>query len=606
MPTPDPSVGSELLGYRIEELIGRGGMGVVFRARDLRLKRNVALKLLAPELVSDERFRERFLRESELAASLDHANVIPIYEAGEADGRLFIAMRYVDGGDLGDVLRAGPLDPETALEFCSQLAEALDAAHERGLVHRDVKPSNVLLDGSKHVYLADFGLTRPIAGSDAQGLEAGSLGTIDYIAPEQIRSEEVDGRADLYSLGCLLYECLTGEPPFRRPSDLAVAFAHLEEEPPAPPKLEGLFRQALAKAPEDRYQSGRELVSAASAALGLDSPHRGHRPLLTAVVLIALLAAGTLSFLLTRGGGSGVVLTGRLLRIDPNSNRVTDTVEVGSDPNAVAFEAEKIWVSTRASSRLWQIDPKTFVAKRFARLDHHPFGVAVQGGIVYAPMGVDGTVTRLPAASGAGTLHEIQTRGYGGPITSGGGHVLFVEEVGDHGCVYRLEATQQFVGKVSPCAYIPDPRPLDETHVRFAFVGVAVDQRAVWAAGDALDRRVFRIDLRKNKVVGWINLPFPPGGIAAGYGAVWVTGQLGDELARIDPATDRIVHTYHVGREPTGVAVSRGSVWVANTLDDSISRIDLAGHQVVTIRLKVSPKALTVADGAVWVAADAA
>src|SRR5262249_2112611 len=142
-----------------------------------------------------------------------------------------IAMRYVEGGDLRGVLRSGPLQPGPALAFCSQVAEALDAAHERGLVHRDVKPSNVLVDERNHVYLADFGLTRRIVGADAPGVEAGPLGPIDYIPPEQLRGEEVDGRADLYSLGCLLYECLTGEPPFRRPSELAVAFAPLEDEP---------------------------------------------------------------------------------------------------------------------------------------------------------------------------------------------------------------------------------------------------------------------------------------------------------------------------------------------------------------------------------------
>src|SRR5215469_13312666 len=312
----DPSVGSELLGYRLEELIGRGGMGVVFRAVDLRLKRNVALKLLAPELASDDRFRERFLRESELAASLDHPNVIPIYAAGEADDRLFIAMRYVEGGDLRDVLRAGPLDPELALELCSQVAEALDAAHERGLVHRDVKPSNVLLDERRHVYLADFGLTRRIVGGDAPGVEAGSLGTIDYIAPEQLRGAEVDGRADLYSLGCLLYECLTGEPPFRRPSDLAVAFAHLEDEPMAPPELEAVVKKALAKGPEDRYQSGEELVSAARATLGLDAPNHRRWPLLVAAFVVALVAAGSLAVVLTLGGAPAATPTGRLLRID--------------------------------------------------------------------------------------------------------------------------------------------------------------------------------------------------------------------------------------------------------------------------------------------------
>ena len=156
-------------------------------------------------------------------------------------------------------------------------------------------PRTSCLDERKHVYLADFGLTRHIAGGDAPALEARSLGTIDYIAPEQIRGEEIDGRADLYSLGCLLYECLTGAPPFRRPSELAVAFAHLEEEPPAPPELEGLMKKALAKAPEDRYQSGRELVSAARTALGLDAPQRRRWPLLVAAAVIALVAAGSLS-----------------------------------------------------------------------------------------------------------------------------------------------------------------------------------------------------------------------------------------------------------------------------------------------------------------------
>src|SRR5947199_2394477 len=160
----DPRIGTELLGYRVEELVGRGGMGVVYRAYDARLKRNVALKLVAPELSAEERFRERFLAETELAASLEHPNVVPIYDAGEVDGQLYLAMRYVEGSDLKTLLKQeGPLEPARALAICGQLAGALDAAHERGLVHRDVKPSNVLLDSREHVYLADFGLTRRLA-----------------------------------------------------------------------------------------------------------------------------------------------------------------------------------------------------------------------------------------------------------------------------------------------------------------------------------------------------------------------------------------------------------------------------------------------------------
>ncbi len=208
-----PELGSDFLGYRIEELISRGGMGVVYRAYDLRLKRTVALKLVTPELALDERFRERFARETELAMSLEHPNVVPIHDAGEVDGRLYLAMRLVAGTDLRQLLRAeGPLEPSRAVAICGQVASALDAAHAKALIHRDVKPSNVLLDEGEHVYLADFGLTRR---PDEQGAPAGegrSIGTPAYLAPEQIEGQQVDGRADVYSLGCLLYECLTGEP----------------------------------------------------------------------------------------------------------------------------------------------------------------------------------------------------------------------------------------------------------------------------------------------------------------------------------------------------------------------------------------------------------
>ena len=215
-------------------------MSVVYVAEDLRLKRNVALKLLAAGLAEDESFRNRFLGESQLAASIDHPNIVPIYEAGSTDDLLFIAMRYVEGLDLSERLQHGPLDPADAIGIVAQVASALDAAHARGLVHRDVKPSNVLLDtgarpdGSDHVYLADFGLTKRVSGESGVGDDGHLLGTIDYVAPEQIAGEEIDGRADVYSLGCVLYECLVGEPPFRRDSEIAVVFAHLEAEPPAP------------------------------------------------------------------------------------------------------------------------------------------------------------------------------------------------------------------------------------------------------------------------------------------------------------------------------------------------------------------------------------
>jgi WD40 repeat protein len=273
----DPRVGTELAGYRIESLLGFGGMSVVYLAEDQRLKRKVALKLLAAGLAEDESFRDRFLRESELAASIDHPNIVPIYEAGTTEDLLFIAMRYVEGRDLKRRLQRGRLDPGDATGILAQVASALDAAHRRGLVHRDVKPSNVLLDpgarpdGSDHVYLADFGLTKRVSDETGIGDEGHLMGTIDYVAPEQIAGEEIDGRADVYSLGCVLYECLVGQPPFRGDSEIAVVFAHLESDPPAPSAqrpelptaLDAVIARALAKDPEQRYPSPRELVRAA-------------------------------------------------------------------------------------------------------------------------------------------------------------------------------------------------------------------------------------------------------------------------------------------------------------------------------------------------------
>src|SRR5690242_1445494 len=233
-----PAIGAELGGYRLEALVGRGGMSAVYRAEDLRLGRRVALKFLAPELADDARFRERFLIESRLAASIDHAGIVPIFEAGEVEGRLYIAMRYVEGTDLRELLaREAPLTAERAVALVAPLARALDAAHERGLVHRDVKPSNALVaveSGVEHVYLADFGLTKHTTSRGGPTASGEMVGTVDYVAPEQIGGGEVDGRADLYSLGCVLYQCLTGEVPFPRGSEVATIYAHLEDEPPRP------------------------------------------------------------------------------------------------------------------------------------------------------------------------------------------------------------------------------------------------------------------------------------------------------------------------------------------------------------------------------------
>jgi Protein kinase domain len=282
-----PLVGDEFAGYRMRAVLGRGGMSVVYQAENLRLSNVIALKVLAPELADDDVFRARFLEESRIAASLNHPNVIPIYDMGSQDDLLYIAMRYVSGTDLRQMLKKrGRLQPETALFLLGQAARALDTAHHRGLVHRDVKPGNLLIErGSDdadpdHVYLADFGITKHAMSRTGLTSTGQFLGTVDYVAPEQIRGTSVLGLADQYSLGCVLYECLTGRVPFEKDLDAAIIWAHVEEtptmptvlRPDLPPEIDDVFRRVLSKQPGGRYRSCREFIDAARVALGRLGP----------------------------------------------------------------------------------------------------------------------------------------------------------------------------------------------------------------------------------------------------------------------------------------------------------------------------------------------
>jgi serine/threonine protein kinase/WD40 repeat protein len=285
------AAGSQIAGYHLEEQIGAGGMAVVFRARDDRLGRVVALKLLAPALAADIAFRRRFIGESHAAAAVDDPHIIPVYEAGEAAGVLFIAMRYVRGGDVRSLVQLqGALAPVRAVAIISPVASALDAAHAVGLVHRDVKPANMLLDSRPgrpdHVYLSDFGLSK---GTASTGLTATGqfMGTPNYIAPEQIEGHQVDGRMDQYALACAAFEMLTGTAPFERDQGMAVLWAHLSEPPPSisarQPGLDSradeVFAKALAKKPEDRFSSCQEFADALRASLGLAPYDTGPRPI---------------------------------------------------------------------------------------------------------------------------------------------------------------------------------------------------------------------------------------------------------------------------------------------------------------------------------------
>jgi serine/threonine-protein kinase len=279
--TADPHLGRVVAGYRIEERIGRGGMGLVYRAEHLNLRRRAAIKIIAPELAESSGFHERFNREARIAAALQHPNIVTVYDAGEEDGLLYLAMQYIEGSDLASVLRAqGRLRPYRALDVCRQVAAALDAAHSQGLIHRDVKPANVLIEG-RTAFLTDFGLTKRVEGTQTQLTQAGDVvGTIHYVAPEQIEGARVDARSDIYSLGCLVYHCLTGELPFARDTDVAVIYAHLSEEPPRitsvrpelPGGLDAVIAKALEKAPERRFQTCADLMSAARAVIDAAGP----------------------------------------------------------------------------------------------------------------------------------------------------------------------------------------------------------------------------------------------------------------------------------------------------------------------------------------------
>jgi hypothetical protein len=271
--------GDEFAGYRIEQRLGRGGMGILYLAVEPGLERRVALKLIAPEAAADEVFARRFAEESRIAASIEHPNVVPIYAAGEEDSVPWIAMRYVAGSDLGRrIAREGRLAPAEAVALIAQVGNGLDAIHAAGLVHRDVKPANVLLSGepgSEHAYITDFGVARNVATESGLTQTGRFVGTLDYVAPEQISGEPIDARVDVYALGCLLFKLLTGEVPFPREGEAARLYAHLNDPPPAPSlyvpevpmALDDVVVRAMSKPPDDRYPSAGDLGRAAEAAL---------------------------------------------------------------------------------------------------------------------------------------------------------------------------------------------------------------------------------------------------------------------------------------------------------------------------------------------------
>jgi serine/threonine-protein kinase len=597
-------IGTELAGYRIERVLGRGGMSIVYQAEDPRLRRKVALKLLAPELAEDERFRERFLRESQLAASLDHPNVVPIYEAGEAERLLYLAMRYVPGTDLKARLRAeGALDPGRALAFVAQVGSALDAAHERGLVHRDVKPSNVLLTGRtgrEHCYLADFGLSTSASDRSVATEPTQIVGTIDYVAPEQIRGGEIDGRADVYSLACLLYECLTGDVPFRRPNDVAVLYAHLEEPVPraseraaVPAELDAVLERGMAKRADERWETCGAFVDAVRAALGGEAvlvPGRlggRRRAYAIAAAGAALAAAAALAALLVGGGGTAIARGDSLVRIDPSGGRPTGGLPVGAQPTAVTVCGGNVWVTT-FDGTVSEVDPKT-LSSHTVRVRGTPSDVANVGNLAAVVSGPPEQVTMIDAEFGQ-ISNVVEVPGADRPATASAfGRDVWIADPSGH----RIDLLDPPYTGIAAAIPLPAAPRL-----------VAAGEGALWAVGG---RTLWRLDAGSKRIVARVHLSFTPQAIDAGDGGVWLVDRSADLIVRIDPATNRPSATLHVGHRPVAVAAGADAVWVANRADGTLSEIDPRRNALRrTIRVGPAPVDVVAGLGAVWVVRETA
>jgi len=594
-----PELGTQFAGYRIDGVVGRGGMGVVYRATELALDRPVALKLIAPELAGDASFRERFLRESRLAASIDHAGILPVYTAGEADGELFLANRFVDGTDLRALLEEqGPLPPERALGLVGQVADALDVAHARGLVHQDVKPGNVLVDAADHCYLSDFGLTKQLRGGEAteSGLLAGSL---DYLAPEQIRRGAVDGRTDQYALGCVLHELLSGAPPFRRETEAQTLWAHMQEEPrplAAYPELDSIFARALAKEPEDRYESCDAFVDDARAALGLGpSPvavrrrrrRIGGRLLYGGAALLAL-AVIAVVLAVTRGTSEATVAPPNSLGVvDPISRELEQAIPVGNSPTEVAASEEWVWVlnSNDGAGTISRIDPETQSRVSTFSVGGTPRNLLFAFGSLWVGT-AEGQVIRVEP----GTDIEVESW----TLRNAGEETAFELDQGAGWLAAAPDAvwagSLRTISRIDPVTSEMEPR-------RSEFWGPMVyGFGSLWVLGPELER----LSPATMRLVATVELPGGDVDIATGLGAVWVADDEDEAVLRVDPREERISRTYDVRGGPLSVAVGPGAVWATNEAG-TVARIDPRTGEVAATPVGGSPRGLDVGAGAVWV-----
>jgi streptogramin lyase/predicted Ser/Thr protein kinase len=552
----DPLLGSELAGYRIEALIARGGMGVVYRATHLGLERPVALKVIARELAGSDGFRQRFLRESRLAARLDHPAVVPIYDSREVDGELIVAMRLVEGGDLRRAIdREGPLEPARAIALLGQVAEALDAAHAAGIVHRDVKPHNVLVEGER-AFLSDFGLAKAV-GEGGPGSSV--VGTVEYMSPEQWRGEEVGPAADVYALGCVLYEALTGIVPYAR--------ADADSEPEMPAGMSAVIERAVAPDPAARYPSAGQLIAAARSCQGSElQPTRvlsrstqpePARPVgararallrerrarlgLAAAALLAL-AAGIAAALAGEGGVE-----------------VSGPIAVGQPPLRIGAGPDSVWVSSQRDGTLTRLDPDSGeTLGEPVAVGRGISGVAVGGRWLWATYPSRGELLRLDREDGR-VLQRITLGGAPGPIALGGGRVWVADQKGGGVTAVNAEG-----GRVHRRGIAPHHAPLR----------LAVGSGALWASS-ASTRSVRPIDLDEAEPRPPIAVGRGPAGVTVADDTVWVANSRSGNVTRVNPAIGAVVGApIPVGGRPGGIDAGTSVVWVASDGDGTVTRLE--------------------------------
>jgi DNA-binding beta-propeller fold protein YncE/predicted Ser/Thr protein kinase len=586
----DFSIGSEVAGYRIEELLARGGMGVVYRATHLGLERPVALKVIARELADRDGFRERFLRESRLAARLDHPSVVPVYDSREVDGELVVAMRLIEGGDLRTLIdRAGPLAPQRALHLLGQVADALDAAHAAGIVHRDVKPHNILVEGD-HAYLSDFGLAKAFDESGASD-SASVVGTAHYMSPEQWRGDSIGPAADVYSLGCVLYEALTGIAPFVR--------AEADTEPEMPQGVEEAVRRATAKDPVDRYRSTGELIAAARAGAGSEvrptavlSDDRSERTTVPNASQGWFGLRGRRAALWIFSGFAVIAIAiavAVLLLLGSEGPSVSAPISVGTPPLRITADGQGAWVTSERDGTVTRLDPDSGKRLRQVTLARGISGVAIGSKWLWVTDPRRHQLLRLNLK----TLRQQQAipiPGAPGPIALSADppRVWVADEDGKGIAVVNAESHRRIRTQLPPLA---------------APLRLAVGAGGLWASSSST-ASVRRIDLGTLEPGEPILAGARPAGITIAQGAVWVTNPPRGTVTEIDPTLREVRAQVTVGSKPGGIDAGTSAVWVANAADGTVSKIGLDSGEVEGDPIQVGPEPGAVAVGgeAVWVA----